>query len=194
MREKETIILTLDLGREVNDSNWENVQRLIDRVPQSGKIPVFRRTDCLAETLLHGAIYNSADPVIIEGLIMVMDMEEVNRGPDGDTLLHWCAQRHRVPLDVIAVVLANSPQIAFQQGGELGLTPMDMLLDPFTPYPRLDVARLPSSTLAQMPLIIFLKMEILSCISLSRSGQTSFMDTCRQDSTLPHVMPEITSP
>jgi hypothetical protein len=78
-----------------------------------------------------------------------MDMEEVNRGPDHDeaySLLHWCARRHRAPLDVIAVVLANSPQIAFQQGGELGLTPMDMLLDPFTPYPRLDVARLSAST------------------------------------------------
>jgi hypothetical protein len=138
------IILTLDLHQQVDNKNWGNVQMLIDRVLQEGKIPVFRTTNFSSgHTLLHRAINNSADSIILEGLIRRMDMDEVNRGPDHDeaySLLHRCAGRS-TSLDVIAVVLSSYPQAAVQKD-KAGLTPIEMLLRSFTLRSSLNAARL----------------------------------------------------
>jgi ankyrin repeat protein len=110
--------------------NWENVQRLVDTVPEAIKIPVFRPQYLSDDpTLLHFAVSQQADPITLQGIIRVMDMEEVNRASEDDkggNLLHWCANSRR-DVDVIAAVLAASPQTAVQKDLD-GLTPIDILL------------------------------------------------------------------
>jgi hypothetical protein len=126
--ETEMIVLTLDLEQQVHLRNWENVQRLVDTVPEATKIPVFRYSSH-TPTLVHFAISQQADPITLQGIIRVMDMDEVNRGIayEGCTLLHWCADSRR-PVDVIAVVLAASPHTVFQKD-VFGFTPIDILFD-----------------------------------------------------------------
>ena len=136
--EKATILLTLDLERQVQLRNWENVQRLVDTVPEATKIPVIRRKySSHAPTLVHFAISQQADPITLQGIIRVMDMDKVNRGTDGNkrsTLLHWCVGRYfsddgNARSEVLAIVrelLRTSYDLLYDKGSE-GRTPLKCL-------------------------------------------------------------------
>ena len=116
--------LSRDLCREIETANWEEVLNLITLVPAGQLLPV--HIVAAKQTALHLAIENDVEPLILQRLISVMDMNLANQ-PDkfGNTPLHLCCRRG-THLQSLALIAEAWPNAALQENVR-GHIPLDDL-------------------------------------------------------------------
>lgn len=117
--------IAAELCSQLKALNHERVQDLIDLVPEGEFLPAL--TKSMKERPLHIAVGFDASPIILEGLIRVMDMKAANH-PDsrGHTPLHLCCQCG-VGSQILALLVAAWPDAILAESRALQ-TPLDDLL------------------------------------------------------------------
>jgi ankyrin repeat protein len=105
--------LSRDICRQIEAANWEQVQTLLTLVPEGQLLPV--HIVAAKQTALHLAIENNVEPVILQGLVSVMDMNQANQQDKfGNTPLHLCCRRG-MHLQSLALIAEAWPNAALQE-------------------------------------------------------------------------------
>jgi ankyrin repeat protein len=121
---KANLSLAVELACQIQACNWQRVEALITSVPGGEMPPVLMVA--AEQTTLHLAVELNADPMIIQGLIKVMDMNEANK-PDkkGNTPLHLCC-RYSTQFQILGLLVEAWPDAVSHQNRR-GHTPLDNL-------------------------------------------------------------------
>jgi hypothetical protein len=103
--------LDQDLRTYLREQRWEEVQCLLNAVPEGTFVPIL--TDSSGWTLLHVAVHSNADLTIVKGLTKVFAPGEMRR----IRVHHYTALRHcyamNAPSEVRDHILATWPPAAF---------------------------------------------------------------------------------
>jgi ankyrin repeat protein len=116
--------LAVELACQIQACNWQRVEALLTSVP--GGETLLAHMVAAEQTALHLAVEFNADPMIIQGLIKVMDMNEAKK-PDkkGNTPLHLCC-RYSAHFQMLGLLVEAWPDAVSHQNRR-GHTPLDNL-------------------------------------------------------------------